>query len=320
MTEEKKDALGRPSSEKVQVPDVANVRALAKDLLDSGLFPGVKNVAGAVTVIQAGLELGIPPVAALNTMAIINGRLTLEAKALLAIAQNRAGVSWRVTREDEKGCEIIFSRPGWPDAASTFTEDESKAAGLLSKANWKTWPKDMYFARAASRGIRRIAPDAVLGLYSKEEMTDATPLNGPAVATEVKPAEVHSPAPVKDEWTDMSGTVPVGKPYGETGPSGEDGPEADPLAEAHQPKDGNKTIKLVLSDGKARMFTKAEALKKFAKVKQVLGEDDYAEILQLGKYADATQIPDHSLPLMYSMLIGRVQENQKYSEGKEEEK
>jgi hypothetical protein len=184
-------SIVRTTEGTVQVPDVHNLRALASDLLNSGLFQGVKNVAGAVTVIQAGIELGIPPVAALNTMAVINGRLSMEAKALLAIAQKRAGVTWRVVKEDDKGCEIIFSRPGWPDTSSSFTEEEAQTAGLLGKSNWKLYRKDMLFARAAGRGIRRIAPDAVLGLYAKEEMVDVTiqsngPLNIPSAEIKVE--------------------------------------------------------------------------------------------------------------------------------------
>lgn len=216
MSDTKETAIVKAveSAVTVQPPDIHNLRALASDLLNSGLFQGVKNIAGAVTVIQAGLELGIPPVAALNTMVVINGRLAMEAKALLAVAQKRAGVTWRVVREDDKGCEILFSRPGWPDTSSTFTEEEAKVAGLLGKTNWKLWAKDMYFARAAGRGIRRIAPDAVLGLYTKEEMTDApVNLNSPVIPTVEIKAEDHpagEPLPrVKDEFTE---TEPEGQP------------------------------------------------------------------------------------------------------------
>ena len=169
----------------VSVPDVNNIRELAKDLLGSGLFPAVKNVQGAVTVIQSGIELGIPPVAALNTMAVIKGRLSMEAKALLAVAARRAGVSWKV-EENEEACKITFSRPGWPDITSTFTMAEARAAGLANKDNWKLYKRDMLFARAAGRGVRRIAPDAVLGIYAKEEMWDApTSFKGERTGPEV---------------------------------------------------------------------------------------------------------------------------------------
>lgn len=229
QSEVKADALARTSPAGVMVADVQGVRVLAKDLIDSGLFPAVKNVAGAVTIIQAGLELGIPPVAALNTMAIINGRLAMEAKALLAIAQSRAGVTWRVTKEDATGCEITFSRPGWGETKSSFTKAEAQDAGLLGKTNWKLWPKDMYFARAAGRGIRRIAPDAVLGLYTKEEMNDSpTNLNGPATA----PAGSSAPG-TRDEYEAMKS-----KPLPRVKDEFEDGPglPANTEPEAAEPK------------------------------------------------------------------------------------
>ena len=243
-TETKTDALVKVSPGTVQVADIANVRALAKDLLDSGLFQGVKNIAGAVTVIQAGLELGIPPVAALNTMVIINGRLAMEAKALLAIAQNRAGVTWKVTKEDSSGCEILFSRPGWPDTISSFTVEEAKTANLLGKTNWKLWEKDMYFARAAGRGIRRIAPDAVLGLYAKEEMADApVSLNGPASPRPDYEASKAKPlARVRDEFDPEA---PVLKAN----------PDIDIMAEAAEPEPEDP-------DGPS-----LASLEKFAKIK-----------------------------------------------------
>jgi hypothetical protein len=176
-------ALVKASDTKVAIPDVNNIRALAKDLLDSGMFPGVKTVAGAVTIIQAGYELGVPPVASLNTMVIINGRLAMEAKLLLAIAANRVGVTWKILREDSNGCEIQFSRPGFSDIKGEFTREDAKKGNLLGKTNWNLYEKDMFFARAAGRGIKRIAPDAILGMVTKEEAEDFVDLNadpGPA--------------------------------------------------------------------------------------------------------------------------------------------
>lgn len=234
-TETKTDALAKTSPMAVQVADVQNVRTLAKDLLDSGLFQGVRNVAGAVTIIQAGIELGIPPVAALNTMVIINGRLAMEAKALLALAQNRAGVTWRVVKEDENGCEIMFSRPGWPDTSSSFTKTEAQDAGLLGKTNWKLWAKDMYFARAAGRGIRRIAPDAVLGLYAREEMADSpTDLNAPMAQ-----AAARIPAPITTVDYEATKTRPLPRVKDEFDPGpADDAPAQDPdvdiVAEAEE--------------------------------------------------------------------------------------
>ena len=68
MTEE----IVKHQDASVAIPSAQNLRMLAQDLLNSGLFPNIKNVAGAITVIEYGKELGIPPVAALQTMSIVN--------------------------------------------------------------------------------------------------------------------------------------------------------------------------------------------------------------------------------------------------------
>ena len=264
----------------VQVADVTNVRALAKDLLDSGLFPGVRNIAGAVTVIQAGLELGIPPVAALNTMVVINGRLAMEAKALLAVAHNRAGVTWTVTKEGPEGCWMTFSRPGWPDVEASFTAEEAKAAGLLGKQNWKLYERDMYFARTAGRGVRRIAPDSTLGLYAKEEMLDAPAnINGPA--QKVAPAEVHKPAPVKDEWTDPPAPAVVVENGFALTPEviaeGQSVGEGDPLDEAHHDTPERHAEKMADQPGRGPAAAKLAQFEQFAKIKATLAQHEVDE-------------------------------------------
>jgi hypothetical protein len=78
----------------------------------------------------------------------------------------------------------------------------------------------MYFARTASRGVRQIAPDAVLGLYAIEEMQDIIlPAEGEIKEAEVvkekpaepvkkakeKPKEEPKPAP-KPEPTELDKT------------------------------------------------------------------------------------------------------------------
>lgn len=190
------------------VPDTKNQADLAKILLDSGMWPNLKDkgVAGVFAIIEYGRELGIPPVAALNTMAIVSGRLTMEAKALLAVAHDRAGVTWKIETLTSKGCILIFSRPGFESVKSSFDETDAKAANLLGKDNWRNYPKDMYFARAASRGVRQIAPDAVLGLYVIEEMQDVIlPATGEVIEAKVveKKAEEKPKEEPKPELTEL---------------------------------------------------------------------------------------------------------------------
>lgn len=237
------------------VQDPKTVIAVAEQLFKSGMFPNVRSAAGAYAVIECGLELGIPPVASLNTIDIINGRLTLEAKALLALANNRAGVTWEVEERSDKKCKMIFKRPGFSKSiVSEFTIEEAKEAGLLTKQNWKSWVPDMLFARCASRGVRMIAPDSVLGLYSKEEMVDVPVLEN---------TRATIPAPVTDATPEVDSEVLDVVP--------EDVPARD-------------TTKITLTDGTMKEVNDKTMLPYFASVKKQLnkitGNDDtYYNIL-----------------------------------------
>lgn len=155
------------------IPDASNIYKLSQNLLASKMFPQFKSVPEIVTVVAYGKELGLPPVASLNTMCVIHGRLSMEAKAMLAIATRRAKVTWEINELTEDECTMTFYREGWKKPIKVeFTRKDASNAGLLGKTSWKNYPKEMLFARCASKGIRQIAPDAVLGLYATEEMQD----------------------------------------------------------------------------------------------------------------------------------------------------
>ena len=189
MSDAEAIAIAQPQAAAI-IPNAQNLRLLATDMFNSKMFRGVETPAQAVAIIQMGAELGFGPVTALNIIKIIQGQMTVATRGLLALAQNKAGVSWQVVESTDKACRIRFSRPKWDDMEVAFTLEDAKAAGLLrAGGGWEKYPKDMLFARCASRGVRRIAPDAISGLYSTEEMQDAVPFNhggaAPVVDAEV---------------------------------------------------------------------------------------------------------------------------------------
>jgi hypothetical protein len=153
-------------------PKIKNTLALqdvAKGLFGSGLFPSARNEFGVFAIIEYGRELGIDPMMALQNINIIGGKLACNSQLMLSKAIEK-GVTYKVISETDKGCTIEFKR-GETIYTSEFNEGDATAAGLLGKDNWKKHPRDMYFWRAAVKGIRRIAPDAIMGLYSPEELT-----------------------------------------------------------------------------------------------------------------------------------------------------
>jgi len=151
-------------------------------LFKSQLFPNVRNSFGAYAVVQYGAELEIPPMTALQTMSIISGKICMAAQMMLTLALKK-GVSYKVLSDSDKEVSVTFSRQGFEPYTSSFSIEEAKRAGIFkAQGGWEKWPRDMCFWRAVTRGLRRIAPDIVLGLYAIEEIKDAPPLNEPVEA------------------------------------------------------------------------------------------------------------------------------------------
>lgn len=182
-------------------PNVSlSLQKVADGLFKSGMFPNAKNAFGAFAIVEYGHELGIPPMMALKNINIISGQLACNAQLMLSMAMSR-GVTYTVLSETDKGAKIEFKR-GEIKYTATFTEEDAKAAGLTGKDNWKKYARDMYFWRAAAKGIRRIAPDAVLGLYTKDEISNGEILDvTPKAEPEQKPAEKVE-APIADAMLD----------------------------------------------------------------------------------------------------------------------
>jgi hypothetical protein len=144
------------------------LQKVSEGLFASGLFPNAKNKYGAFAIVQYGRELGIPPMMSLKNINLISGQLACNAQLMLTLALQK-GITYEVLKEGDKGATIKFKR-GTSTYESSFTEEDAKSAGLLGKDNWKKYPRDMYFWRCVAKGIRRIAPDAVMGLYTAEEI------------------------------------------------------------------------------------------------------------------------------------------------------
>jgi hypothetical protein len=154
----------------VKPEDSLALQKVSSGLFKSGLFPNAKNEMGAFAIIEYGYELGIPPMMALKNINIISGQLACNAQLMLSLAVSR-GVAYTVLEESDTGAKIEFHR-GQAKYVAEFSKKDAEAAGLIGKDNWKKYPRDMYFWRAVAKGIRRIAPDAVMGLYTADEISE----------------------------------------------------------------------------------------------------------------------------------------------------
>lgn len=144
-----------------------------KDAHASGLLPkNVDSPQKAFVIAIKGHELGLPPMYALERLAVINGKATSDGQVMLALIFSRvpgAVVDPVVSTDTE--AEFMMARPGRTPRSFRFTIEDAKRAGLLSKPGpWQQYPRAMLRWRAVSEGAKIVFPDAIAGMMLHEEM------------------------------------------------------------------------------------------------------------------------------------------------------
>ena len=162
---------------------IEEVFRLAQGIAASGLAPKGMDKPEQVTVaILTGLEIGLPPMFAIQKIAVINGRPSIWGDAVLALLWSRGfKVRERMEGEGETRtavCEVV--RPDGEKVERSFTVAMARKAGLWAKAGpWTQHPDRMLQMRARGFACRDGAADALSGLYLREEidepMRDITP-------------------------------------------------------------------------------------------------------------------------------------------------
>ncbi len=149
---------------------IDEVVRLAQGIAKSGLAPNTMNTPEKITVaILTGLEIGLPPMFALQKIAVVNGRPALWGDALPALLWSRGFKLREWTEGDVAHCEV--TRPDGSAIERTFSDADAKAAGLLGKAGpWTQYKPRMRAMRARGFACRDGAADVLGGLYVAEEL------------------------------------------------------------------------------------------------------------------------------------------------------
>jgi hypothetical protein len=142
-----------------------------------------------MAAIVRGMEIGLAPMQALSSIAVINGRASLWGDAMPALMQ-RAGhhVDVEVIGQGDKAyAEATLTRgDSGKQIVRRFSMDDAKRAGLLAKQGpWQQYPTRMLMMRARSWAIRDGAADALMGLQVADEVQDY----GPDAARDITPQE-----------------------------------------------------------------------------------------------------------------------------------
>lgn len=188
--------------------NIDEIFRLATAIAKSGLAPKDMNTPEKITVaIMTGLELGLPPIFALNKIAVINGRPTLWGDAIPGLLWSRGfKIEEAMTGDGDSRCATCtVTRPQGAQVTRTFGVKDAKKAGLWGKGGpWTQYPDRMLSMRARAFAARDGASDVLGGLYLREEIDDA-----PAEMVDITPPPKRksSSGAKKDGTADTYNTI-----------------------------------------------------------------------------------------------------------------
>jgi hypothetical protein len=129
-------------------------------------------VANATAAVLQGISLGIDPMTALQQIYVVGGRPGMYAQMMVALVQSRGHEVWTEDLTDTRAV-VAGRRKGTEHVERvTVTMDQARKAGWTSNQAYTKTPQDMLWARAAGRVCKRIAPEALMGIASVEEIRD----------------------------------------------------------------------------------------------------------------------------------------------------
>lgn len=164
------------------------------------------NAANAFVAAETGAALGLEPLQALASIAVINGRAALSSDLMAAVIR-RAGHTLRIVENSPESVTATLIRADDKKFEFTVTWDKDKAtkAGLWGqKGPWSQYPTQMLRARAITEVARQGAPEALMGMiYSPEDFGATITDTGEVIEAEIvneapaKPAPTSKPKPAK---------------------------------------------------------------------------------------------------------------------------
>lgn len=175
---------------------------LSKSTLVPKDFQG--NPGNVLIAIQMGIEIGLAPMQALQSIAVINGRPSIWGDGLLALVVNSGLLEGQPEESFKDGvASCTVKRKGWPEKVTrSFSIDDAKKARLWTKQGpWQEYPERMLQMRARAFCLRDVFPDVLRGLAVAEEQRDVAPVAGGATI-EVKAdpdSQMHSELGCTDE-------------------------------------------------------------------------------------------------------------------------
>ena len=162
-----------------------------------------------VLAMQHGAELGLSPMQAIQSIAVVNGRPSVYGDTAKAICLAAPVCEWITETVDGEGEAMVATctakRRGSPEPTVVqFSVADAKKAALWGKSGpWTQYARRMLQMRARGFALRDAFPDVLRGLITAEEASDyptPEPVREPIVVrTRATPQPHPEPAVVRIE-------------------------------------------------------------------------------------------------------------------------
>lgn len=167
---------------------------------------GVTSPADALGRIMTGRSMGLSTTQSLRGLYTVNGRQGIDAGLMHGLClQSPVCEYFDFISADATQATFEAKRVGRPAVRITFTIEQAEKAGLLVResaqktdaSNWTKWREDMLVARCRAVLARRVFPEVVFGLHTRDELmagvTDEVPAPQPSDPNEIQAEVVPSP-------------------------------------------------------------------------------------------------------------------------------
>jgi hypothetical protein len=129
--------------------------------------------ADIMLALQLGDEVGLSPVQALQSVAIVNGKPAIYGDAALALVMG-SGLCENIVETCVDSVAVCrVQRRGMEEQARTFSKADAQKANLWGKSGpWTAYPDRMLQLRARGFALRDLFPDVLKGIITTEEAND----------------------------------------------------------------------------------------------------------------------------------------------------
>ena len=273
----------------VQLAEVAPLEQFAKlkevgaMIAQSGMFGSNISASGGALIAMTMYKENLSPVEFKRRYHMVNNQPSRTVNSLLGDFKLTGG-KYKIHVADAKSCKITVTTKDGDEYTCEVVMDEMLRTsipfgkdGRTLKDNWRNCPADMLFARCCGKGLRRIAPELMGGVYTKEEQEDIQPVE---VTGKVSPSPIAG-TEAKNRLKKLQGDKPNAAPAAPK----KDKPEAD-VVEPEVVDPDKKAKEKAAAEEKAKADL---ARKRKEKEEQERADAERAEAERMASEAEAAQ-------------------------------